>query len=68
MSEITLEQRQARRQAYIDRAVESAKKAELSLTCQDKPVELHGTCAGLRAAGGGGLGCLCTCHDAELSS
>jgi hypothetical protein len=58
-------------QRYTERArVESAKYG-LSLTCQDKPVEWHGTCVGLQApknAAGpinDGLGCLCPCHDPE---
>lgn len=65
---ITLAARKARRQQYIDEAVARAKYLGRSLTCAEKPVEWHGTCVGLTAAVGGDLGCLCECHDAELSS
>lgn len=63
----TLAARRAKRQQYIDRAVANAKLLGLTLTCAEKPVEWHGTCLGLEATANDGLGCLCTCHDAELS-
>jgi hypothetical protein len=66
--------------AYAENARVSAARHGLSLTCQDKPVELHGTCIGLRPQKGSipsgvhggrineGLGCLCPCHDAGLDT
>lgn len=77
-----LAQRQAERhrieQHYAAQAREHAERHGLSLTCQDKPREQHGTCVGLGDATGislqsrarrertnSGLGCLCTCHDDE---
>ena len=61
----TLAARQARRQQYIDEATARAKLLGLSFTCQSKPFEWHGTCAGLDAALNNGLGCLCPCHDVK---
>lgn len=80
-AELLAARREARaraERAYIERAKASAARHGLSLTCQDKPVDQHGTCIGLRPQSkslsrgiqdgpiNNGLGCLCTCHDAGL--
>lgn len=65
---ITLAARQAQREHYRVEAIRRADTLGRSLTCSEKPVERHGTCAGLDATGAGGLGCLCECHDADVSS
>lgn len=60
-----LAERQAKRQQHIDDATARAKLLGLSLTCQSKPFEWHGTCTGLDGQMNGGLGCLCPCHDVQ---
>jgi hypothetical protein len=60
-----LRARKARRQQYIDDALARARYLGRSLTCAEKPLEFHDTCAGLESPSNGGLGCLCECHDVK---
>jgi hypothetical protein len=61
---MSLAERKAQRQAYIDRAIQSAKLTGMSLRCQGLQYDLrhlgHQICRGEDPGNGG---CLCECHD-----
>ena len=58
--------REAQRQRYLDRAVQQAALAGVTLRCRRVASDLdhpdHQVC---RGEGPGGAGCLCRCHDRE---
>jgi hypothetical protein len=60
----------AKREHYLETYAAEARRKALMVartdTCTYKPVSQHGSCLGLDA--GGGLGCLCECHDPEATA